>query len=353
MPGDQTQCYVATHPNGNTFISWFSAETGGNYYPRIQLFDFEGNQQCANAGLLATDDGGSFVAWPKAVDNGDSKVIVQRITVSGQKVRTISPVDVFSVAGSKGKLDAGEFLSGQTIVARADGRTGNSDIFAQNLSEDGTLGPLSLEINVTPDTLFFLTPESFIDGIPFMITNTGSNPVDILYMQPDGAPVGNFVNWYIVPPIPSYPITLEPGENLTETVFWVVTDGYPGATVFDTLEIYSTADSVHLIIAADSTYIWMGGKLPEPLNLEIFPNPFTAATSLSFTLTCQASINAAIYNAQMTPTRSLLNKMMPPGRVQLIWDGTNDSGIRQPSGIYYVILNTHDYREVRKLIKIN
>ncbi len=283
--------------------------------------------------------------------NGTVKGI--RFDDAGNQVWTSSPVAVSSVQSSKGKLDAGEFLSGQMVVAWGDDRTGNSDIFAQNLSEDGMLGPLIFELSATPDTLFFLTPESFVTGVPFTLTNTGSTPVDILFIQPYGSPAGNFTMWYIDPPIATYPVTLNPGENLTETVFWLVMDGYPGTTVFDTLEISSTADSVHLIIAVDSTHIWMGGKKLEPPHLQIFPNPFSEETRLSFTLTSQAFVQVTIFNAQMKKIETLFDMTVPPGPMQVIWDGTNDAGISQPQGIYFVILKTNDTRVVQKVMKVH
>ncbi|MFC2101662.1 FlgD immunoglobulin-like domain containing protein [Bacteroidota bacterium] len=648
MSGDQTQCYVATHPNGTTFISWFSSEAGGNYYPRIQKFDIQGNQQWANDGLLvsnhpsmtwitdydmmvssdgaciiafqdtrngsndafiykisdtgeflwgddgiqlsndtdfdtdpkllATDDGGAYVAWPKAVDNGDSKVIVQRITASGQKawssdlvlgeagfdfawpqivsdgsggaivtlykewgpywapnrnilaqrfdedgnalwptyailftggiiqsyvhqqavadgaggawvcwfyeqtsghlstfvqhvdenalvgfpmggfeattnmgtlslepamcaneathdvflcwretnltqsqyglfgqrinlsgtrlwgnngqqfvpigsqnpilinisplgsgavvsyiydaasgtngavrsirfddagnqVWTTSPVDVSSVASPKGKLDAGDFLDGQMVVAWADGRTGNSDIFAQNVTEDGTLGPLSYEVTVTPDTLFFLTPESITDGVPFTISNTGGNPVDITYIQPFGAPVGNFLLWYISPDITNYPVPLNPGEELTETVFWVVTDGYPTTAVFDTLEVQTTAGDFNLIIAVDSTLIWLNQEETDPMELHLFPNPFSQQVQLSMEVENHSYCQVMIYNPQMKVVKRLLDRETAAGKVQLTWDGTDDSGNTQPAGLYFIVVCTPSETITRKILK--
>ncbi len=651
MPSDQTQCYVATHPNGNTFISWFSSEAGGNYYPRIQLFDIEGNQQWANDGLLvsnhpsmtwitdydmtvssdggciiafqdirtgsndafiykispsgeflwgdngiqlsndtdfdanpkllATDDGGAYVAWPKAVDNGDSKVIVQRITASGQKawtfdmvlgetgfdyawpqivsdgsggiiitlykewgpywapnrnilaqrfdedgnaiwpsyallftggiiqsyvhqqavadgaggawvcwfyeqtsshlstfvqhvdenamvafslggfeattnmatlslepamcanestqdvflcwretniaqsqfglfgqridlagsrlwgnngkqfvpvgsqnpilinlsplgsggvvsyiydaatgmngaVRSIrfddagsqvwatSPVDVSSVASPKGKLDAGHFLSGQMVVAWSDDRNGNSDIFAQNVTEEGTLGPLSYEITVTPDTLFFLDQDSIINGIPFTITNTGGNPVDILYIQPEGIPAGGpYVFWFIEPSIPSYPITLNPGEHLTETVRWVVSDAYPGTIVYDTLEIHTTAGDFNLIIAADSIYIILEQIEMNSTDLKLFPNPFSCQVTVTFNLPETGSLSVEILNTLSEPVTHLCNKHAEKGAYRFTWDGSDKAGISQPAGLYFVIIRSSAETVIRKIVKAN
>jgi len=648
MSGDQTQCYVATHPNGNTFISWFSSETGGMYYPRVQLFDVEGYQQWTDEGilvsshpsmtwitdydmtvssdggcviafqdtrngsndpfiykisptgeflwgddgiqlfndshfdadpkLLATEDGGAYVAWPKSIDNGDNKVIVQRITADGQKawandlelwetgfdyawpqlvtdneggfiltwykewgpywapnreilaqrfdedgnaiwqsnsllftgvipiyihqqavadgdggvyvcwyyeqtaghlstfvqhvdtdgnvafplggleattnmttlslepaictnetthdlyitwretnlnqtqfglygqridlagnrlwgangqqfvpvgsqnpilinlspvgpggvitylldaaigmnsavqairfddtgnqVWTGSPIDVSSVSSDKGKLHAGEFHNGQVIVTWADGRTGNSDIFAQNVSEEGNLGPLAYEFTVTPDTLFFLTPEAFADGVPFTITNTGSNPLNILYIQPDGIPAGPYLMWYIEPDIPSYPITLNPGEYITETVRWIVMDAFPGTIVYDTLEIHILSDTTNLIIAADSSYIIMANETPTMTDINIFPNPFHQQTQLSFDMSMPSHFQIIIYNSQMKTVRTLLDRKIAAGSIQLIWDGLNDAGMMQSPGIYFIMIRTEETMLTRKLIKV-
>ncbi|HTX87866.1 MAG TPA: hypothetical protein VMC08_02670, partial [Bacteroidales bacterium] len=44
--------YVATHPCGTTYISWFTPGSGGNYYPWMQCLDAAGNFQWSIPGLF-------------------------------------------------------------------------------------------------------------------------------------------------------------------------------------------------------------------------------------------------------------------------------------------------------------
>jgi hypothetical protein len=149
--------YLATHPCGTSYVSWFTPGSGGDYYPWIQKVDVLGYVQWASpiqvsshtsmtwitdyslavtpdtSALVAFQDmrtgnndvfiykigqNGEFlwgndgiqlsndpafevnpvmavhpdnnvvVAWPRSVDNGDSKVVLQRLNSAGQKTWT-------------------------------------------------------------------------------------------------------------------------------------------------------------------------------------------------------------------------------------------------------------------------
>jgi len=68
-----------------------------------------------------------------------------------------------------------------------------------------------------------------------------------------------------------------------------------------------------------------------------YPNPFSSATTIPFTLSKQDSsyeVELSIFNLMGQKVMNLANDYYAPGFYELTWDGKNDIGELQPSGIY-------------------
>ncbi|TSA27055.1 MAG: T9SS C-terminal target domain-containing protein [Bacteroidetes bacterium] len=124
-------------------------------------------------------------------------------------------------------------------------------------------------------------PESFLDGVPFTITNTGSNPVD-------------------------------------------------------TLEIHKTADSVHLIIAADSAYIIIGTEEHRLTDMNVFPNPFDRQVMITLQTNDPGPVRAEIYDFHGRKIRTLKDHFIYIEHIVLVWDGKTQTGNDANKGIYFV-----------------
>jgi hypothetical protein len=98
ISGDDVIPKVATASDGNTYISWFSQESG-NYNVRMQLFDPAGNELWANGGILISDH--TSMSWLtdynlsvdkencaivgfQDIRNGNNNIHVYKISPSGQ-----------------------------------------------------------------------------------------------------------------------------------------------------------------------------------------------------------------------------------------------------------------------------
>ncbi len=82
-----------------------------------------------------------------------------------------------------------------------------------------------------------------------------------------------------------------------------------------------------------------------------YPNPFNPSTTISFEVLSSGTYQVVIYNAMGKIERSLLNKYLPAGTYNTIWNGMNDAGIPVPSGIYFCrISNALIYQSTKMLL---
>lgn len=84
--------------------------------------------------------------------------------------------------------------------------------------------------------------------------------------------------------------------------------------------------------------------------LNNYPNPFAPSTTISFSLTKQMNASLRIYNVKGQLIKSLVNADMASGTHDVTWDGTNEQGLKVPSGIYFCNFETPEYRTTQKLI---
>jgi len=71
----------------------------------------------------------------------------------------------------------------------------------------------------------------------------------------------------------------------------------------------------------------------------VYPNPFTKATKIEFTMAQEERMTLSILDQRGTIVRSLLSgSIVAEGRYTIIWDGTDALGQALPSGMYWYAL---------------
>ncbi len=70
-----------------------------------------------------------------------------------------------------------------------------------------------------------------------------------------------------------------------------------------------------------------------------YPNPFNPATTIAFTLDTPGRAMLTVYNLAGQAVRTLEDGSLPAGRHEVVWDGTDDAGVRVSSGIYMARLD--------------
>jgi len=90
---------------------------------------------------------------------------------------------------------------------------------------------------------------------------------------------------------------------------------------------------------------------------ENFPNPFAASsfnsqTLFRYELTQRANVKLVIYSLLGEKIRTLIDAPEAAGVKQISWDGTNDAGVKAPSGVYLYRLEAGAFTATRKLMFI-
>jgi hypothetical protein len=83
-----------------------------------------------------------------------------------------------------------------------------------------------------------------------------------------------------------------------------------------------------------------------------YPNPFNPQTNISFALPADSRVSLKIYNLSGQLVRTLLDENLPAGTHTVHWDGTNISGEKVASGIYFYKLTAGNYSQARKMCMV-
>lgn len=106
------------------------------------------------------------------------------------------------------------------------------------------------------------------------------------------------------------------------------------------IEVYSTPSS-----AAEDI------SLPTKFELfQNFPNPFNPSTTFKFRITNAGPIQIKIFDIAGSLIKTISAEAQYPGESEIVWDGTNDYGEKQPSGVYVYQLISSSGSEARKMI---
>jgi hypothetical protein len=98
------------------------------------------------------------------------------------------------------------------------------------------------------------------------------------------------------------------------------------------------------------------GKLPQKLMLlQNYPNPFNPETWIPYELNQTANVEIRIYNINGQVVRQLLLGQQLPGSYitkdkAVYWDGTNDTGEKVSSGVYFYQLKAGEKSLVKKMV---
>ncbi len=91
---------------------------------------------------------------------------------------------------------------------------------------------------------------------------------------------------------------------------------------------------------------------PEDYILEQnYPNPFNPSTTIEYALPIDKRVTVRIYNMMGQVVKTLVNdEFQKAGRHRVIWDGTNEAGVRVASGTYIYSLEFGKYKKTKRMM---
>tara|TARA_Y100001970_G_scaffold278639_1_gene384616 strand:- start:303 stop:1115 length:813 start_codon:yes stop_codon:yes gene_type:complete len=81
-----------------------------------------------------------------------------------------------------------------------------------------------------------------------------------------------------------------------------------------------------------------------------FPNPFNPSTEIRFDLPEEGHVELSVFNMQGQKVKTLESSKMTPGYHAIVWNGTNDTGSRVSTGMYFYSIQTNKFKAVKKML---
>lgn len=82
------------------------------------------------------------------------------------------------------------------------------------------------------------------------------------------------------------------------------------------------------------------------------PNPFNPSTTIRYTLERQASVSVTIHDLQGRKLRTLETGVREAGSHEVVWQGDDEQGRRQPSGVFFVRVAADGEVRSRKIMML-
>jgi hypothetical protein len=83
------------------------------------------------------------------------------------------------------------------------------------------------------------------------------------------------------------------------------------------------------------------------------PNPFAGITQIDYVLPEDAQVVLEVFNIRGESVASLVDAHQATGNHVISWNGCNASGQELPEGVYFVRIQTSDFAQTMKMIKLN
>ena len=81
-----------------------------------------------------------------------------------------------------------------------------------------------------------------------------------------------------------------------------------------------------------------------------FPNPFNSNTIIQYQIPAPCEVEIKIFNIEGQLIRTLEKAFKQPGYYSIKWNATDNQGLLIPTGVYFYILRTTNFKKMKKLI---
>ena len=138
---------------------------------------------------------------------------------------------------------------------------------------------------------------------------------------------------------------------------------YSQPVIFETIFPYTNWDEATIIVSDNGyefvVYTFQSGVgtddelLASDLQLSNYPNPFNPSTTISFSLATENTegTEISIYNLKGQKIKTFSNLQITKSpNLQIVWDGTDQTGKPVTSEIYFAKLKSGDFEKSRKML---
>jgi len=81
-----------------------------------------------------------------------------------------------------------------------------------------------------------------------------------------------------------------------------------------------------------------------------YPNPFNPTTKIAFDVETAGQVSLKVFDVSGRLVRTLVDKTLPAGHQEIIWDGKDESGRKLASGAYFCRMTAGAFAESKKIV---
>jgi len=81
-----------------------------------------------------------------------------------------------------------------------------------------------------------------------------------------------------------------------------------------------------------------------------YPNPFNPTTTIRYSLPSASHVEISVYNILGQKVKTLADGLFSKGIKEVVWDGKNQNGAEVATGVYFYIIKTEKYTEIKKMV---
>jgi pullulanase/glycogen debranching enzyme len=114
---------------------------------------------------------------------------------------------------------------------------------------------------------------------------------------------------------------------------------------------YRLYTSVRIPGSGIPTSVNENNSIPQDYKLDQnYPNPFNPSTTINYQLTSLSNVKIKIFDILGREVVTLVNTQKPAGKYKVIWNGTDNSGNKVTSGIYFYTIQTGNFTASKKMV---
>ncbi|MBN2105526.1 T9SS type A sorting domain-containing protein [bacterium] len=379
----------------NVYAQRYSSQAdriGGNFRVNDDVY----HDHCCEVSVTADQDGNFIIVWREQRDKNFSQIYAQKYFKEGTK-----DGDNFLVSENQYWQiypDVAMNSSGDFVVAWADERYSEFDIFAQRFFADGSKNGAEFQVSDVAKRVRKYDPAVSINQSgDFVIAwshGFGENDICAQYYLADGSRSGdNFqvnldiysefrcsasvslndsgqfvIGWldndaahnFYIRYYPSGPGAGEdPFHPAGSNIFMghyidleLKADGFLYNVWNANEHIYANIiDLVHHTSGSGTEIEHKSVNDPSDFRLyQNYPNPFNPSTTIDFQLEKTESVQLVIYGITGRRVKTLINERLGSGMHQVLWNGLDDNNEPVPSGVYFCRLETDMHQAIQKMV---
>ena len=205
-------------------------------------------------------------------------------------------------------------------------------------------------LTARPDTLWFLTPDDCLYGKITQIHNYLTSALSLDQVQQNGISLPWWVDSMSVATLPHL---IASGDSVAIRVKMPLPVSTAPLTLFevDSLKFSTPVGDQYVIIMVNKDLL--EGLPQNEIRSSLggpFPNPFIESTVIPVNIDTRGTVNIEILDIRGMVIKRILSGSHGPGNLQVGWDGTGETGVRVPGGVYYFRMTTGKQSEVKRVV---